>query len=154
MSRKMIALCTVALFVAGAAVAGDMAWFDMDNCAMCKGISSHPEMMESITWEQHNISNGVVAVTTVEMKYMDEYRKAHAMMGETVKRLQEGEKMELCGSCTALGACMAKGVNQEYVETTHGDVWIVTSEKAEVVAELQNWAKRNTEEMAKMKAKS
>ena len=154
MFRKMIALCALALLVAGAAVAGDLAWFDMDKCDMCKGISNHAEMMENMTWEQHNITNGVVAITTVDKKYIDEYRKAHATMEETVSRLQKGEKMELCGSCAALGACMMKGVNEEYVETTHGDVWIVTSENAEVVADLQNWAKRNNEEMAKMKAKS
>jgi hypothetical protein len=66
--------------------------------------------------------------------------------------MQKGEKLEMCGSCVALGSCMMKGPNQEYVETMHGDVWILTSDNAELVAELQAWAKRNTEEMSKMQS--
>ncbi|MCH7549337.1 MAG: hypothetical protein IH969_07380 [Candidatus Krumholzibacteriota bacterium] len=85
------------------------------------------------------------------MKMIADYRVAHAEMEKTGMKLHGGEKMDLCGSCTALGACMVKGVYQQYVETMHGDVWIVTSKNPEVVAELQGWAKRNAEEMAKMK---
>jgi hypothetical protein len=72
-------------------------------------------------------------------------------MMTTVAKLEKGEMMDMCGSCTALGMCMMKGVNEEYVETSTGDVWIVTSDSPEVVAELQAWAKRNKEEMKKMK---
>jgi len=43
-----------------------------------------------------------------------------------------------------------KGPKQDYVSTSNGDVWILTSNDATVVAELQNWVKRNNEEMAKM----
>ena len=152
MSRKMIALALALTLVAGVATAGEMAWFDMDNCAMCKGISSNPEMMKNITWEQHNIEGGIISVTTVGKKYVADYRVAHAEMEKTGMKLQSGEKMDMCGSCTALGAALMKGVEQQYVETTQGDVWLVTSKNPEVVAELQGWAKRNSEEMAKMKA--
>ena len=108
--------------------------------------------MENVTWEHHDISNGILSVTVVNEKYLDAYRAAHAEMDKTVMRLQKGEMVEMCGSCTAIGACMMKGAKQEYVETSSGDVWIVTSDKAEVVAELQSWAKRSKEETAKMKA--
>jgi hypothetical protein len=67
-------------------------------------------------------------------------------------KLQQGEMLPLCGSCTAFGGLMMKGVTQEYVETQHGDVWIVTSDDDEVAAEIQAWAKRNREELAKMKS--
>jgi hypothetical protein len=57
---------------------------------------------------------------------------------------------EMCGSCMALGACMMKGPKQEYVETAHGDVWILTSDNPELVKELQAWVERNKVEMKKM----
>jgi len=108
--------------------------------------------MKNMTWEQHNISDGFVSVTMVPDEYLDTYRAAHSEMNKTAMRLQSGEMLELCGSCTALGMCMMKGVEQEYVQTSNGDVWIVTSTSPEVVAELQAWVKRNAEEMAKVKS--
>ncbi len=150
MKRILMVLSLVAIIAAGVSVADEGAWFDMENCAMCTSLSSNPELMMNISWEQHPISNGVIAVSTVPEKYIGAYRKAHAVMVETGERMHKGEKLEMCGSCMALGMCMMKNPHQEYVETNHGDVWILTSDDAELVAELQAWAKRNKEEMAKM----
>jgi hypothetical protein len=151
MSRRMILVSLVVLVAAGAGVADEPAWFDMENCGMCKNLGSNPEMMKNISWEQHNISNGIVSVTTVPDEYLADYRKAHEAMAVMGEKMGEGEMPKMCGSCMALGMCMMKGPKQEYVETTHGDVWILTSDKPELVAELQAWAKRNQEEMAKAK---
>ncbi len=52
----------------------------------------------------------------------------------------------------AFGMCLMTGPNQEYVETTNGDIWILTSDDEEIVKSLQKWAERNTEEKMKMKA--
>jgi hypothetical protein len=142
----------VALVVAGFAVAGDAPWFDMEKCAMCKNMFKNPDLMANTQWEQHSISNGIVSVTTVKDKYLSAYRAAHADMMAVVAKLEKGEKLDMCGSCMTLGATLAQGVSQDYVETSTGDVWIVTSAKPEVVTQLQSWAKRNTEEMAKMSA--
>lgn len=150
MLRRLTVLSLVALVAAGVAFAGELGWFDMQNCDMCKNLSKNPEVLNAITWEQANISNGIVCVTTVPDKYIEAYRAAHESMGETSKRLQSGEQLHLCGSCTALGACLMKGPHQEYAETSTGDVWILTSDKPEVVQELQAWAQRNKDEMAKM----
>lgn len=142
-----------ALVAGGVAQAGDTPWFDMDNCAMCKNVFENTALMENMTWEQLSISKGVVSITTVNAKYVPDYRTAHADMKKLGAKLEKGEKMDLCGSCMALGACMMKGVNEEYVETRTGDIWIITSDNKEVVAELQAWAKRNTEEAMKMMGK-
>jgi hypothetical protein len=151
--KRLISLTLIALFVATAIYAGDMSWFDMENCAMCSNMS--PELIESLSWEQVDISNGIVCITTVQNgKYLDAYRTAHAKMVETGMRLQKGEKLEVCGSCTALGMCMMKMPHQEYAETSSGDVWILTSDKPEVVKDLHAWAKRNREEMAMMQSES
>ena len=152
MSHRILLMSLVVLLAAGVSTAGEMAWFDMENCGMCKNMSSNPEMMNSISWEQHPISNGIVSVTTVPEQYLLNYRKAHEAMVATGEKLGQGEMIEMCGSCTALGTCLMKGPKQEYVETAHGDVWILTSDNPELVKELQAWAKRNREEMAKMKA--
>lgn len=79
---------------------------------------------------------------------------AHTKQLEVFARMQEGEPVQLCGSCTALSQILAKGVKQDYANTKHGDVWVLTSEKPEVAKELQAWATRNGEEMAKLKSTS
>jgi len=139
----------VVLLVGVASMAGEAAWFDT-NCDMCKNMYGAEGLMANMSWEQYELSNGIVSVTTVDPKYMDTYRTAHAKMGESVKRMQAGEQLALCGSCTYMGMCMMKGAAQDYVETKTGDIWIVTASSPELVAELQTWAKRNEEEKAKM----
>jgi hypothetical protein len=148
---RMILLTLVAVLVAGAGSAGEVAWFDMDNCSMCTNLSQNKDLVMNITWEQHPISDGIVSVTTVTAEHLADYRKAHEGMNLTAMKLQKGEEMELCGSCIALNACMMKGPKMEYVETSNGDVMILSSDNAELAAELWAWAKRNTEEKAKMK---
>ena len=152
MSRRIMLLSLAVLLVSAAAIAGETAWFDMANCGMCKNMYAREGLLDNVKWEQHPISNGIVSVTTVTPKYMDAYREAHADMKATGMKMQQGEMMEMCGSCTALGMCMMKGLNMEYVETSTGDVWVMTADNPEVVKEVQAWAKRNQEEAAKMKA--
>ena len=153
MSRYIIGFSLAVLLLAGAVAAGEMAWFDMDNCAMCSNISSNTKLMKNISWDQYPISNGIVSVTTVKAYYVDDYRKAHAKMVEMGTQLQSGERMEMCGSCMALGMCMMTGPSQEYVETPNGDIWILTSDDEKVVTALHEWAERNKKEKMKMESK-
>lgn len=152
MARKVLLLSMVALVVAGFAVAGDAPWFDMEKCAFCKNMFKSPNLMANMTWEQYPISNGIVSIATVNEKYLDAYRTAHAEMMKVAAKLEKGEKLDMCGSCNAFGAFMAQGAKQDYVQTSTGDVWIVTSAKPELVTQIQGWAKRNTDEMAKMES--
>ncbi len=149
--NKLSVLCAV-IFLASAAFAAQQSsdWFDMDNCAMCKHLSNRPEMLENMHWEHHNISNGIVSVTSVKPEYMDEFRKASEGMESIGKRLQKGEKLPLCPMCTAYGDLMRKGAKLEYVKTRHGEISIMTSDKPKVVGEIKTWAKRTNEEMKKM----
>ncbi|MCZ6766448.1 MAG: hypothetical protein O7D32_05900 [bacterium] len=149
--RSRIALLTMVVLLVGvASMAGETAWFDMTSCDMCKSMSSTEGLMDHMTWNQYDLSNGVISVTTVEPAYLDKYRAAHAEMGKAMESMEKGEKTSLCGSCTYLGMCMQKGASHDYVETETGDIFIVTASNPELVAELQTWAKRNREEMAKM----
>jgi hypothetical protein len=144
------------MLVGGLATAGDeagTAWFDMANCVMCKNVASEPAMMDNMSWEHHPIGNGVVSVTTVAPEYLDNYRKVTMKMHETGMKMQKGEiEPKTCGSCTALGMCMMKGLKMEPVMTSVGSVTLFTSDNPDVVKEVQAWAKRNNEEMKKMMA--
>jgi len=152
MSRCLITLCLLTVLATSIAVAEELPWLDLQNCAMCKPLTAEKGLMENMDWAQYNISGGFVAMTTVNGEYIDAYRTAHEGMNATVARLQGGEHLELCGSCMAIGTCMMKGATQDYVQTPTGDLWIVTATDPELVAELQAWVKRNKEEMEKMKA--
>jgi len=155
MSKRTVLVVTalvVIAAVASASFAQENAWFNPKKCAMCAGFVEVPGLLESVNHEHLPISNGIVCVSTVDDQQLKAYRQAHAKMQGVVARMQKGEAVELCGSCAAMGQIMAKGVTQDYVETQHGDVWVVTSTTPAVVSELQAWAKRNNEEMAKMKA--
>ena len=154
MSKRIALFVTAFAVVASIALAGENAWINPNKCAMCKAITQTPGLMESINHEQLPISDGIVCVTTVDDGQLQAYRQAHAKMKEVVTRLEKGEALDLCGSCTALGQIMGKGVKQNFAETRHGDVWILTSNTPAVATELQAWAKRNTEEMTKVKSTS
>jgi hypothetical protein len=150
MSRRILIISLVALIAAGVSVAGEEgAWFDMQNCAMCKNLTD-AEVIDHISWNQYNINAGIVSIANVDAKYLDTYREAHEGMNATGQRMMAGEKLDMCGSCTALGMCFMKGAQAEYVETETGDLMIMTSDNPELVKELQHWAARNKEEMKKM----
>jgi hypothetical protein len=154
MSKKIALVVTALMVLVSIAFAAENAWIDPNKCAMCKAITETPGLMESMGHEQLPISDGIVCVTTVDDGQLKAYRQAHAKMQDVVARLQKGEVLDLCGSCSALGQIMMKGVKQDYAETQHGDVWILTSDSPAVAAELQAWAKRNTDEMTKLKSAS
>ena len=147
---RCIMLLSLAVLIAVGVAAEDKPWFDM-NCSMCKNLYAVEGLMENMSWEQLDISKGIVSVTTVTKEYLPAYRKAHAGMKETGMKLQKGEMVPLCGSCTAFGGLMMKGVTQEYAETMHGDVWIVMSDDEEVVAAIKAWAQRNRDELTEWK---
>ncbi len=151
MSRRILIISLVALVAAGVSVAGEEgAWFDMQNCAMCQNLTDVEGMIDNISWKQYNINAGIVSIANVDGEYLTQYRTAHEGMSKTGERMMGGEKLDMCGSCTALGMCFMKGAQAEYVETDTGDLMILTSDDPELVKELQQWAARNTEEMKKM----
>jgi hypothetical protein len=143
----------MALVFAVAVGAGDEApWFDMENCAFCRHLTEPPEMLQSLGWEHHNISNGIVSISTIPEKYAEAYDKAMGMMKETGEKAAQGAEMHTCGMCGAMGALMAKGAKYETVKTDNGYVALMTSDDPEIVTEIQAWGKKTNEELAKMEA--
>ena len=144
-----IGLAFTAVLVLGT-MAADKPWFDMPNCDFCKHLMTDPALLDNMTWEHHNISNGLVTITTVNKEYMDAYKKANEAMEETGKMMEQGEEVKMCGSCTEYGNLMMAGIKIEHFATLHGHVTIMTSDKPELVAKIQAWGKHNTDEMKKM----
>jgi hypothetical protein len=142
----------VALMVSGLALAGDDAWFDMENCSFCKNLTTDPELLHHMTWDQYEISNGVISVTNVDPEYEKSYETCQAQMEKVAKEMQQGKQMPMCQSCMTLGAIMMKGLHTEQVKTKTGEIWIMTSDDPELVTGVQKWAARNMDEMAKMHA--
>jgi hypothetical protein len=139
------------LCVWGLAFAGEGAWFDMEGCSFCKYLIEDPELLDHMTWEQHSISNGIISVTMVEEEYAESFATCSAKMAKAGEEAMQGKQMPMCNSCAAFGKIMMQGPpKSEKVEMTNGEIWIMTSEDAEVVAQMQKWAKKNMAELSKM----
>ena len=125
-------------------------WFDMVNCEFCKHLMDNPALLDHTVWEHHNISNGIINVTTVDPEYMDAYHNCTKAMQEAEAKMAKGEKVKMCGMCQAMGELMMSGAKVEHVPTERGHVMLITSDNPEMVAKIQAWGKRNQDEMEKM----
>lgn len=130
--------------------AEDQAWFDMENCEMCKNFTAHEGLMENMTWEQHKISDGFLSVSNVTESHAEAYKTANAACNALGEKIMAGEEVALCGSCTAMGSFLGAGAKMEEVELKTGGIMIVTSADAEMITNMHAWVDRNVEEMAKM----
>jgi hypothetical protein len=153
--KSLIAFLLLPVFVLGIvmyASAGDEPWFDMKSCEMCKPIlEEDPALMENMTWEHHNISNGLVSVSTVAPAYMAHFKKAEKGMMAVQERLQQGTDVKLCNMCVAMSDMLKTGkVKSEQVETMNGSVSLMTSDDPKMVDRIQKWGERTNDEMVKM----
>ncbi|MCC6961988.1 MAG: hypothetical protein IT585_01910 [candidate division Zixibacteria bacterium] len=147
--RITLAALALTLLVAALLIAGEKPWLDFNNCDFCKPWTQNG-LMNEMTHEQLNISNGVMTISTVPAARLADYRKTSAMMNEIGQRAAKGEKVNMCGSCEAMGAMMMKGAKFEEVPTKTGSVILLTSSDPAMVTELHDWAKKNLDEYAKM----
>jgi hypothetical protein len=147
---NLIVLLACTLVLWGYLMAAGESWFDMPNCDFCKHLLTDPGLLPNSTWEHHNISNGLITITTVPDEYMDSYNKAMAAMELTGKMLEKGEPVKMCNMCKAYGELLASGAKMEHIRTVHGDVTLLTGDTPELVAKIQAWGQRNNDEMKKM----
>jgi len=147
-----IPLAVAALIVSGLAFAGDEAWFDMEHCSFCKYLLEDPELLHHMSWEQYSISNGIISVTMVEPEYAKSFETCSGKMAKAGEEMMQGKQLPMCNSCMAMGKIMMKGPKSEQVKTKHGEIWMMTSDDPAVVKELQDWAKKNMDELAKTSA--
>jgi len=152
--KSVLTMCFATLLLLSAAGwaqdAEEKPWFDLENCGFCKHLMDDPGLLDHCTWENHNIENGMMSVTTVDKEFLPSYRAAAMKMKETSEKMEKGEMVPMCGMCTAMGSLMMKGAKWEYVETQYGDVQIMTSDNEEVVQELHAFTDKTNAELAKM----
>jgi hypothetical protein len=84
---------------------------------------------------------------------MKDWRAAEAKMEEMGKKMEKGEQVPMCNACMAMGKLMMMGAKWESVQTTHGNVSLMTSDKPETVKEIQAWGEKTMDELAKMEKK-
>ena len=153
---KRIVACVLMLSVIGAvpALAGDTPWFDFENCSMCKPVMAIPGLMDHMSWEVHELSNGMLQIGTVDPAFSAQFATACQGMDEVKAKLMAGEQLPLCGMCQSVGALMMEGATMEEVMTKNGYAAVMTSSDAKVVAKIHDHVKHTNEEMAKMMGES
>ncbi|MEW6411719.1 MAG: hypothetical protein AB1483_04500 [Candidatus Zixiibacteriota bacterium] len=136
-------------------LSGEEAWMDLKNCEMCKPIMDQdPALMRNMTWEHHNLSNGLVSVSTVAPAYLSSYNKAGEKMTKVMEKLERGEQVMLCNMCSEMSQIMKSGkVKYESVMTSRGSVCLTTTEDPKLLTRLQQWGERTNEELAMMARK-
>jgi hypothetical protein len=153
MKHKLLVIFLAIMAVASIAVAVEQEkpWCDLKNCEFCKPWST-PEMLKNCTWDQHEISNGVMTLALFPESFRETCKKASAQMDALGKRAAGGEKIQMCGSCEMMGSFFMRGAKMEEIPTKSGAVMLLTASDPTLIADMHKWAKRNAEEEKKMKA--
>lgn len=129
-------------------------WFDMENCAFCKHLLKDPKLMENMTCEYHDVSNGLLMVTTVNPECKKSYDEAMQAMMDLGAKLDKGEvdakDIKMCGSCQHWGMLEEMGAKFEHIQGKTADIMLMTSDKPEAVTKIKEYGQRNREELAKM----
>lgn len=133
------------------ALAGDdVAWMDMENCAMCKPMAAEEGLMENMSFEHHLTATGMMSMCVVKPGFEEKYAKAASGMMETQKLLMAGEKVDLCGMCINMGSLMQDGAKMEQIETKGGHVMLLSSSDEALIAKIHAHGKKTIDYMAKM----
>ena len=144
-------VCAVAVPVL-AGPATEKAWFDMQNCPLCKALTSETGLMENVTFDTYTTATGSMGVCTVDPKYKDAFTRAHTKMTATLKDLEAGKDVgPLCGYCTSHGTLVKAGAKSEMFTTPTGDVMLLTSTDPAMIKKIHTHAERTITEMKKMK---
>jgi len=149
-SLLLITIAVVFLFSFSAA--DEKPWFDMEHCGFCKILTEYEGLLDNMTWDHYEISNGIVTISTVSEDYREAFDEVGTRMKEVGDKVLRGEEVPLCGMCSAMGQFFSQGVKYEQVKTKNGDFSIMTSDKPEVVEEMKKWTRRTNEEMEKFLA--
>lgn len=155
MKKSLVAVLFVPVFFLVAFMmvsAGEGPWMDMKNCDMCKSLTQEdPALLKNMTWEVHEISDGVVSVSTVAPAFAEHYKRASERMAKVEEKLKKGDEVSLCNMCNEMGGILQTGkVKTEHVNTINGYVGLTTSDDPAMIAQIQDWGKRTTDEMKKM----
>ena len=142
-----LVVCMVAAPVVGGE---EKAWFDLENCSMCKNFAAEEGLMENMKWETFVISDGMMSVAVIDEHYHDAMERASKKMEAVGAKLQAGEQLPLCGFCSSFGNLLMSGAKLQEFDTVAGHISLMTSDSAELVAKIHAHAERTIEEGAKL----
>jgi hypothetical protein len=149
--KTLLSVALAFMLVVGIANASDTdSWFDMQNCEICVSMTENPELMMNMSWDHHDISNGMVSITNVKPEFLDAYKKAHAKMETVIERIQAGEQVNMCNMCKGISEYAMAGAKMETVESNNVIVGLTTSDDPAIVSKIHAWADRTRTEMKKM----
>ncbi len=136
------------------AMAQDKPWIDMENCDFCECLTEDSHLMDHMSWEHHDITNGLLSLTIVDPEYRNSYTKAQKKMEQIAMDLSSGKTgLKMCQHCLTFGKLMMLGAKLESVHTGAGDIILITSDNKEVLKSIQKYGQRCREELAKEESK-
>ncbi|MDX1387833.1 MAG: hypothetical protein R3344_01505 [Acidobacteriota bacterium] len=142
----VLAACLLSL----PAMTGEGAWFDPENCSICKNMAAEEGLMEHTKWETYMISNGAMSVMVVDPAYAEKMERASKGMEATIAKLESGEQLPLCGFCMSYGNLMMNGAEREEFMTEWGThISLMTSDNPELVEAIQAHFEKTIVEYAK-----
>lgn len=128
----------------------EVAWFDMHQCDICKGMADVEGMMQHIKWEIHKIDNGFLAVTVVPDNMKEKWAEVYQEVKATIAKVESGAEADLCGFCDSFGALVQAGAKNTEIETAGGHVQLMTSNDPKVIKRIHAHADRTIAETKKM----
>ncbi len=151
----LFAVLLVIFIMATFGTAEDKAWFDFVNCDFCKHFTTDSLLTKNMVWEQYEISNGLLVVTTVKPEFMESYRAATAEMKKLGEAMMAGTVTDVktCGHCDYYGIMMQSGAKFENVETVMGDIDLITTGDEKVLKMIKTYADNNDKAMAAFEEK-
>jgi hypothetical protein len=120
----------------------DKPWFDLENCAFCKNMSSQPGLMENMQCDTIKIENGMLMISIIPEEFKEAMAKANKGMEATVRQLESGKQLPLCGFCECFGNLMMRGTKLEKKQGEHSEVTMLTSNDPEIVQQIHAMADR------------
>jgi hypothetical protein len=148
----MSTLALTALTVIATPAGDEGAWFDEHKCGLCKKLSAERGLKENLRWENHLISSGMLSLAILPPEYHEALERAEESMKLLVKRMENGEPMELCGFCTSYGRLAMAGARSESVHSEAGHITLITSDDPSVVKMIHEHGQRTIDEYRRMLA--
>ncbi len=138
------------LVIAASAVAGKTlkGWFDYDHCAYCREWAAQPGLVAHSHDEAHEISDGIVWVTTIDNGYEDAFATALAAEDKVAADLGAGKDLPLCQYCATIGELGKKGVRIEAIPCRNALVTIYTSTDTSLVWQIREFGSTGVAKIA------
>lgn len=151
-TKSAILLIGLIALLCTAAPAGDLPWFDMEKCTFCKHLTAEEGLIEHMVFEYYNHSKGIISIIVVDKDYQDVFARVSNEMEATSEKIFASKESPpyMCGHCVSYGEFVMAGVTPEIVSTSQGEMTLWITDNPEMVARLHAFAKRSTEEFAKM----